>query len=73
MGFHCYPSQGSHIQGILCACYGRVDGHAGRVDTFPQLPFPLPTKLFVAMSLDWKVKAFRRGIRLGCMERVLLS
>lgn len=73
MDFHCYPSQGSHIWGIVCACYGRVDGDAGRVDTFLQLPFPLPTKLFVAMSVDWKVKVFRQGIRLVCMECVLLS
>lgn len=61
MDFHCHSSQGCLVGAVLCACYRHMDGDPGRVDTSPQPPFPLPTKLFVAMPLDLEVRVFRQG------------
>lgn len=57
-----YPSQASRIWGILCACYRRADVDAGRMDTFPQLPFPLlPHQIICGDVSQLEGQSFQTG------------
>lgn len=57
-----YPSQAPHFWGILCACYRHADVDAGRMDTFPQLPFPLfPHQIICGDVSQLEGQSFQTG------------